>query len=154
MGATGIFLKAGDELVLLKALEGRATAEDTTVGALLGELRPGLEPDEFWSAVDSNLIAGRIRMIFVADVLPPELVRVIEFLNEQMSPAEVLGVELRQFVASTAVAYVPRVVGRTTAAIGAKNVSGHQWTRESFLEATRARCTAPEIALVRGCSRT
>jgi hypothetical protein len=30
-------------------------------------------------------------MVFVADHLPPELVRVIEFLNEQMRPAAVLG---------------------------------------------------------------
>ena len=43
-------------------------------------------------------------MIFVADALPYGLVRVIEFLNEQMSPAEVLGVELCQFVADGHVA--------------------------------------------------
>ena len=36
-------------------------------------------------------------MLFVADKLAtPNLVRVIEFLNEQMNPAEVLGVELPQ----------------------------------------------------------
>jgi hypothetical protein len=87
-------------------------------------------------------------MIFVADALPPELLRGIEVLNEQMNPAEVLGVELRQFVAGTSVAYVPRVVGRTTPAIDAKNPSGRQWTQDSFLEATRQRCSAPEVALV------
>src|SRR5262249_33428941 len=30
--------------------------------------------------------------------LPPELRRVIEFLNERMSPTEVLGVEIRQYL--------------------------------------------------------
>jgi hypothetical protein len=30
-------------------------------------------------------------MVFVADHLPEELVRVVEFLNEQISPSEVLG---------------------------------------------------------------
>ena len=36
-------------------------------------------------------------MIFVADLIPPELQRVVEFLNSQMDPAEVLAVEIRQF---------------------------------------------------------
>ena len=36
-------------------------------------------------------------MLFVADFIPLELRRVVEFLNEQMDPAEVLAVELRQF---------------------------------------------------------
>ncbi len=134
--------------LIRQALETRATQENTAVEAMLAELRPGLEPEDFWKSVESNLISGRIRMIFVADALPPELVRLIEFLNEQMNPAEVLGVELRQFVGGTSVAYVPRVVGRTTAAIGAKNPSGRQWTQDSFLEATRARCSTPEVALV------
>jgi hypothetical protein len=36
--------------------------------------------------------------VFVADELPPELQRVIEFLNVQMNPAEVIGIEVRQYV--------------------------------------------------------
>jgi len=31
-----------------------------------------------------------IRMLFVADRIPAELRRIVEFLNEQMDPAEVL----------------------------------------------------------------
>ena len=50
-------------------------------------------------------------MVFVADDLPPELVRVIEFLNEQMSPAEVLGVEVAQFVGEGHQVLVPRSSG-------------------------------------------
>lgn len=41
---------------------------------------------------------------------------VIEFLNEKMSSAEVLGVELQQFAQGERVACVPRVVGQTNAA--------------------------------------
>src|SRR4051812_12852110 len=37
----------------------------------------------FWSKVKTNLQAGKIRLIFVADVIPPELQRVVEFLNTQ-----------------------------------------------------------------------
>src|SRR5215216_233948 len=39
------------------------------------------EPDAFWQQAKTNLQAGRIRMVFVADVIPPELQRIVEFLN-------------------------------------------------------------------------
>ena len=52
------------------------------------------EPDRFWRTVEDNLRAGRVRLIFLADRLPAELVRIIEFLNEQMRDTEVLGIEL------------------------------------------------------------
>ena len=47
------------------------------------------DPEEFWARVGANLRAGRVRLVFVSDALPVELRRVIEFLNEQMNPAEV-----------------------------------------------------------------
>lgn len=31
-------------------------------------------------------------------MIPPELRRVVEFLNEQMDPAEVLAIEVKQFI--------------------------------------------------------
>ena len=52
---------------------------------------------EFFARVGDNLRAGRIRMVFVADVIPDELMRITEFLNEQMSPAEVFAVEVKQY---------------------------------------------------------
>src|SRR5450759_2151279 len=39
--------------------------------------------EQFWRQVGTNLLAGRIRMVFVADEIPPELRRIVEFLNEQ-----------------------------------------------------------------------
>jgi hypothetical protein len=36
-------------------------------------------------------------LIFLADKIPPELRKVVEFLNRQMQPAQVLAVELRQY---------------------------------------------------------
>ena len=71
----------------------RADFEHHAVGlgidpaALIEDLTPGTDPEEFWSDVERNLRSGHVRMVFVADRLPPELVRIIEFLNEQMSPA-------------------------------------------------------------------
>ena len=76
-------------------------------------------------------------MIFVADLIPPELQRVVEFLNSQMDPAEVLAVEIRQFTGGSLRTLVPRVLGRTATAEQKKNVSpegdGKRWDEESLL---------------------
>ncbi len=128
---------------------GGSGAEPVSSESLIAGLREGLDPEDFWKAVESNLAAGRIRMLFVTDELPDELVRIIEFLNEQMSPAEVLGVELRQYVGQGQTVLVPRVVGRTTAAVVAKSPNGGQrWNRESLLEAAKARRPGAEYRLI------
>jgi hypothetical protein len=69
--------------------------------------------EEFWQLVKTNLQAKRIRMLFVADVIPLELRRIVEFLNEQMDPAEVLAIELRQFESKDLKVMVPTVYGQT-----------------------------------------
>ena len=54
-------------------------------------------------------------MIFVADVIPGMLRRIVEFLNEQMDPAEVLAVEVQQYVntgENVPKTLVPRVFGQ------------------------------------------
>ena len=65
---------------------------DEVIAGLIG---PNADREDFWAGVGANLQAGRIRLLFVADRIPPELRRVVEFLNRQMQPAEVLAVELR-----------------------------------------------------------
>jgi hypothetical protein len=73
-----------------------------------------LELERFWDEVEQHLRSGRIRLVFVSDVLPPALRRVIEFLNERMSPTEVVGVEIKQYVGQDDLTtLVPRVVGQT-----------------------------------------
>jgi len=71
--------------------------------------------ETYWAGVDENLRTGRVRLLFVSDRLPAELRRVIEFLNDQMAKAEVLGIELAQYAGSSIRALVPRVVGQTEA---------------------------------------
>ena len=78
------------------------------------------EIETYWQRVDTNLRARRVRLLFVADEIPMELQRIVEFLNEQMSPAEVLAVEIRQFVGGTVRTLVPRVIGKTAEADRAK----------------------------------
>ena len=70
------------------------------------------EPEKFWQKAKTNLQAGRVRLIFVADEIPAELRRVVEFLNQQMYPAEVLAVEIKQYVSqdSSLRTLVPRVL--------------------------------------------
>ena len=54
-------------------------------------------------------------MLFVADLIPEELRRIVEFLNDQMDQTEVLAIEIKQFVAQQGLkSLVPRVVGQTT----------------------------------------
>ena len=60
-------------------------------------------------------------MIFVADVIPMELLHIIEFLNGQMDPAQVMALEVRQFVGQGLTALVPKVVGQTAAALQKKD---------------------------------
>ena len=84
----------------------------------LDELRSSLgdevEPERFWDDVEQNLRSGRVRLLFVSESIPPELRRVIEFLNERMSPTEVLGIEIKQYLGSGDLkTLVPRVVGQT-----------------------------------------
>ena len=80
----------------------------------------------FWQNVQRNLKAGVIRMIFVADRLPGELRQSIEFLNEYMSPMEVLGVEItrmedRSDSGEKIQVMVTSVIGRTERASMAKS---------------------------------
>lgn len=74
-----------------------ATCEEHQVNAaekLAQFLGPERDAQEFWAQVDSNFRSGRIKLVFVADEIPSELARIVEFLNEQMT-ADVRAVELK-----------------------------------------------------------
>jgi hypothetical protein len=74
----------------------------------------GAEGESFWQKAKTNLQAGRVRLVFVADEIPLELRRVIEFLNGQMDPAEVLAVEVKQYIGQGRMkTLVPRLIGQT-----------------------------------------
>lgn len=108
---------------------------------------PDADPEEFWQKVKTNLQAGKVRLVFVSDKIPDELRRIVEFLNEQMDPAEVLAVEIKQFVSqdSKLKTLVPRIIGQTTKAQDHKSGgtrSSRQWDKISFSEELRSR--APE----------
>lgn len=105
------------------------------------------EPDEFWEQVRTNLKAGKVRMLFVADEIPSELRRIIEFMNVQMDPAEVLGVEVKQYVQGEQKAFVARVVGQTAEATRRKTTRGEKWTEKRFFDELRHESTEEEAAI-------
>lgn len=86
---------------------------NTTEESLAEFLEPDTDPADFWQRVEGNLQTGKIRMLFVADAIPAELRLIVEFLNEQMEHAEVLAVEIKQYVGQGMKTLVPRVFGQT-----------------------------------------
>ncbi len=93
--------------------------------------------DDFWQRAKDNLQAGKVRLVFVADLIPPELQRIVEFLNEQMDRSEVLAVEIKQFIGEGKKTLVPRVIGQTAEAMQKKNVTrkeSRKWDRVAFLD--------------------
>lgn len=90
------------------------TAQETTPDeALAVFLREAGQVEGFWQRVEKNLRDGRLRLMIVADRIPPELARIVEFLNAQMR-AEVLAIELCYFEAADGrLTLAPRVIGET-----------------------------------------
>jgi len=138
---------------LRSRLEATCAARGIDPAVQLTRLLAGTTTEEqFWEAVQTNLQAGRVRMVFVADVIPSELRRVVEFLNSQMNPAEVLAVEVRQYAGPQQRVLVPRVIGQTEQAVARKTsgrASGRQWDEASFLETLEAKTDAAVAGVAR-----
>lgn len=91
-------------------------------------------------------------MLFVADEIPRELKRIVEFLNEQMTPAEVLAVEIKQFTGQGLKTLVPVVHGQTEEAKGKKNDNSgpkKQWDEKSFFDELKSRRSVEEAEIAR-----
>ena len=103
--------------------------------------------DEFWDKVDTNLKEWNLRLIFVADDVPRELQRIVEFLNLQMDRAEVLAVEIKEYAGAGRRTVVPRVIGQSVEAQQKKVVArtGQRWTEEKFFTALASRCGDAEL---------
>ncbi len=110
--------------------------------------------DAFWNRVNTNLRAGNIRLIFVADQIPLELKRIVEFLNTYMTPVEVLAVELRHYAGADVdgrpiKTLVPQVIGLTAAARPTTLRETRQWDEASFLRELEARRNVEEANIAR-----
>lgn len=105
------------------------------------------DEDAFWQQVRTNLQAGRLRLVFVADQIPPELRRVVEFLNRQMDPAKVLAVEVKQYVGPGLNTLVPRVYGQegTQSQRTSSRDTGFRWDEGLSLETLSKKKTATDV---------
>ena len=105
--------------------------------ALAEEFGADVEWESYWAAVKANLQSGRVRLLFVADRIPSELRKVVEFLNVQMRPAEVLAIELRQCQGGDLKTLASIVLGQTQEALAQKagiaQKARRQWDEAQLL---------------------
>lgn len=129
------------------ATRGVQPADD--LRAALGE---ALDQEEFWERAKINLSAGRLRLVFVSDQIPAELRRIIEFLNGQMDPAEVLAIEVRQYTGDGLRTLVPTVLGQTAEAQqrkGTARVQASPWDELRFMTVLGDRCGEEVVTVAR-----
>jgi hypothetical protein len=108
-----------------------------------------MEYEDFWTQVKTDLAAKRLRLVFVADHVPPTLQTIVEFLNEQMRSTEVLAVEVKQHTGDGLTVLTTQIIGRTSTAQHAKSVSEkREWTPEAILEELRR--ADPAVASIAG----
>lgn len=106
-----------------EAFSATATRAGANPDQVLAEFIGEGDPEEFWRQVDSNMKAGRVKLVFVADSIPRELARIVEFLNDQMR-ADVRAVELRWFSDDAGTTTLsPRIIGETERAAASKAVA-------------------------------
>jgi hypothetical protein len=139
--------------------EKRSSSLDDDVRALLLE-DGGQEGDEgvegFWEAVSDNLTSRQVRLLFVADSIPRELRRLVEFLNEEMQRVEVMAVEIKQYEGPEVpkgCALVPRLIGATEAGRSRKRPRSasrrRTWDSASFFEDVSSKLAADQVEAVR-----
>lgn len=103
---------------------------------------PDQRVEQFWIEATEKLRTGQVRLVFVADQIPPELRRILEFLNEQMPRIQVIGLELVQYQGQDLPQIlVPRVVGQTEASREAKSGSTGGSRKKINEEEFMANCT-------------
>lgn len=106
--------------------------------ALRIEFGEELDIEEFWSNIDTNLKTGRVRLIIAADELRPEVRRMVEYLNEEMRNAEILGLELKCYGNDSAsLVLVPQLVGQSQSSIDRRVSTSDSvlWTSDKLVAA-------------------
>jgi hypothetical protein len=120
--------------------------------AITDFLGPETNPEDFWQRMKTNLQAGKVRLVFVADRIPSELQRIVEFLNVQMDPAEVLALEVKQYMGQGLKTLVPKIIGQTAAGLEKKSSGSReirQWDEPSFFQELKLRQGVEELKVAR-----
>jgi hypothetical protein len=106
--------------------------------------------DNYWQSLQANLDQNRLRLVIVADKIPVETLRIIEYLNRQMVNTDVFAVTVSQFVGGDVRTLTARLLNPSVAETQRKASSlraGAPWTRERFYDALLA-SQPPEAAAV------
>lgn len=112
---------------------------DVDPDELLLETFPEIDdPEVYWQSVRTNLSAGRLRLIFLADEIPSELRAIVEFLNRQMSPAIVQAIEVSQYMGpdGSGQMLLAKLIGETEAVRHTKTSKARarrDWDKASWL---------------------
>ncbi|MGY1452240.1 hypothetical protein [Streptomyces sp. SS8] len=132
--------------LLQRSFEETCISDGRSLGEAYGELLGDRSPEEFWSMVEERLATGQMRLLFVADRIPPELRAIVEFLNRQMRQTDVYAVELTQYRGDSDLrVLVPRIHGEvaTAAKPSSRHRTSQRTTRADMDAVIRARL-APE----------
>lgn len=115
--------------------EARCDLENKNADEELSHFLMGaIEPAAFWEKAEENLRLGKIRMMIVADYIPEELKRIVEFLNAQLNPAELLAAELKLYEGQGIRTLIPRVFGKTHASVRkTTETQMKDWSDAAFL---------------------
>lgn len=129
-----------------------ATNGEKAEQRLIDFLDGQMEPEEFWRLANKNLQDRNVRLLFVADEIPTELQRIVEFLNEQMDRTEVLAVEIKQFKGSDRTGLVPRVIGHTAEAqqkkLPSSSLPSH-WNEDLFVQTMKEQAGQDEADITK-----
>lgn len=122
--------------------EGRIREKGGDPAAVLpDELGISISADEFWALVGENLARGRIRGYFVADEIPEELRRIVEYLNRQVGESRYLALEVPQFQTTdgTMATFVPQIVAGSLEPPAASSSAPltTPWTEEQVVASMR-----------------
>ena len=106
-------------------------------------LGPEKDLNLYWNEVKKNLLSGNIRLLFVADSIPDTLKNIVQFLNKQMDPAEVLAVDIHQFIGHDFQILVPKVYGIDYRPV--PNKTKRKWNEEEFLTDLKEHVSQSEV---------
>lgn len=91
--------------------------------------------EDFWRAVETNLKAEHLRLVFAADQIPDSLRTLILFLDRNFSNIEVYGVEIQQYKTKDGTTMLTTNVienVRTEESRPKPTVRSEPWTAETF----------------------
>jgi hypothetical protein len=116
--------------------------QDADVASVL-ETSLGLDRGDYeayWASLQANLDLQRLRLVLVADKISVDTLRIIEYLNKQMTNTDVFAVAVSQFAGGNVRTLTPRVLNPSLSETERKSSAprrGPQWSRERFYEALR-----------------